>query len=271
MFVTLSVDKEQRMGFADLHIHSLYSHDGTASITAILKYVADKTDLKVIAITDHDTMKGVIEAQDFAPRYNLEVIPGCEISSKDGHVLGLFIDRPIPPGLSLLETVLRVGERGGICIAAHPMAKGITSLKLETIRKTLLDPQAINVLVGVEALNSGLVYKRNNHRVEEKCRTLPLAQVGNSDAHILRMIGQAATFFNGHTSLELRWALENHLTSPRKVKGLSGSMVVMSYIPQFFLRKLGWVSWNKNPETPIVYANLNKLISTRSLTQISQS
>lgn len=254
------------MGFADLHIHSLYSYDGTASISAILKYVADKTDLKVSAITDHDTMKGVEEAQEFAPLYNLEVIPGCEISSKDGHVLGLFIDQPVPPGLSLLETVLLIGERGGICIVAHPMARGINSLKFETIRRTLLDPRTINVLVGIEALNSGLVYKCNNHWVDQECKTLPLAQVGNSDAHILRMIGQAATFFKGHSSHELRQALENHLTSPRNGKSLSGSAVVTSYLLQFFLRKLGWVSWNKNPDAPIIDANLNKLISNRSLT-----
>jgi predicted metal-dependent phosphoesterase TrpH len=47
------------MGFADLYIHSMYSYDGTASISAILKYVAEYTDLNVIAITDHDSMEGV--------------------------------------------------------------------------------------------------------------------------------------------------------------------------------------------------------------------
>jgi len=57
------------MGFADLHIHSMYSYDGTASISAILKYVADYTDLNVIAITDHDSMEGVPEALDLAPYY----------------------------------------------------------------------------------------------------------------------------------------------------------------------------------------------------------
>ena len=43
------------MGKADLHIHSTHSHDGTATVAAILTHVKRNTDLDVIAITDHDT------------------------------------------------------------------------------------------------------------------------------------------------------------------------------------------------------------------------
>lgn len=252
------------MGFADLHIHSIYSYDGTASVSAILKYAADRTDLDVIAITDHDSVKGIQEAMDLAFRYNLEVVPGCEISSKDGHILGLFIDRPIPPGLSLLETVLKVGERGGICIAAHPMAKGVNSLRFEAIREALSHPDAAKVLIGIEAFNGGLVYTRSNHFVAEECNNLPIAQIGNSDAHILSQIGQGSSFFTGHTALELKSAIINRMTSPRQGKRLGGTAIVTSYIPQLLLRKLGWVSWNESPETSITYTHLSELLSSKS-------
>ncbi|PKO08146.1 MAG: phosphotransferase [Chloroflexi bacterium HGW-Chloroflexi-2] len=259
------------MGFADLHIHSMYSYDGTASISAILKYVADFTDLNVIAITDHDSMEGVPEALDLAPYYNLEVIPGCEVSSKDGHVLCLFIERPIPPGLSLLETVLMVGNQGGICIAAHPMAKGVKSLRFETIRQVLKHPVASKILVGVEAFNGGLVYTRGNLSVQQESNSLPLAQLGNSDAHILQMIGQGASYYHGYTSADLKNAIINRTTIPRKGNGLSGSAVLTSYIPRFVLRKLGWVSWNESPEKPIIYAQINKLASIDTLTHYLHS
>ena len=255
------------MGFADLHIHSIYSYDGTASVSAILKYTADHTDLDVIAITDHDSMNGVQEAMELAFRYDLEVIPGCEISSKDGHVLGLFIDRPIPPGLSLIETIVKVGERGGICIAAHPMAKGVNSVRFEAIREVLCHPDAAKILLGVEAFNGGLVYTRSNHSVSEECTNLPIAQIGNSDAHILSLIGQGSSLFTGHTALELKNAITNRTTLPRQGKGLSGTAIVTSYIPQLLLRKLGWVSWNESPETAITYANLSELLSSKSNTQ----
>jgi predicted metal-dependent phosphoesterase TrpH len=53
-------------GLADLHIHSIYSYDGTASISAILQHVMLNTPLYVIAITDHDSLQGNLEAMDLA-------------------------------------------------------------------------------------------------------------------------------------------------------------------------------------------------------------
>ncbi len=259
------------MGYADLHIHSMYSYDGTASISAILKYAADYTKLNVIAITDHDSMQGVAEALELAPRYNLEVIPGCEISTKDGHVAALFIDRPISAGLSLYETVMQVGERGGLCIAVHPSAKGATSLRFELIRSALQQPEAARILVGVEAFNGGLVYTRRNQAVADACSQLPMAQIGSSDAHILPMIEQGSTFFIGHSALDLRRALEDHLTIPLQGKGLSGVLVLTSYIPRFVLRKLGWVSWNASPDTELRYARLSHIQPEVCFTQFSQT
>lgn len=258
------------MGCADLHIHSMYSYDGTASISAILKYAAEQTDLDVIAITDHDSMSGVNEAIDLAPAYHLQVVPGCEISSRDGHVLGLFIESPVPAGLSLLETVQRVGDQGGICVAAHPMAQAVNSLSFRKIREALQSPVAEKVLVGIEAFNGGLVYTRRNSLVATECSHLPLAQMGDSDAHILPLIGQGSSAFVGHTAEDLRNAIVNRMTTPRQGKGLSGAAVFTSYIPRFLMRKMGWVSWNESPENPITYIHLNELMSTHHLTQFTQ-
>jgi predicted metal-dependent phosphoesterase TrpH len=250
------------MGFADLHIHSAYSYDGTASISAIMSYIADNTPLCVIAITDHDTVRGVHEAQDLASRYGLEVIPGVEISSADGHVLGLYIDKPVPAGLSLEETVLRVGELGGLCVAAHPMARGIHSLSFAKIRMALKNPQVAKVLVGIEAFNGGLVYRRRNQIVAEECRKLPLALTGNSDAHILPMLGEGMTFFNGNSGVEFKSALLEQITLPHKRNRLSGVAVATNYIPRILLRKLGWVDWSAGPDAVITYAPLAHVLSS---------
>lgn len=259
------------MGFADLHIHSIYSYDGTASISAILKYAADSTRLNVIAITDHNSMEGVPEALDLAPKYNLIVIPGCEVSSKDGHVIALFINRLIPAGLPLYETVMKVGEQGGLCIAAHPLAKGTSSLRFEVIDSVIKNPEAAKILVGIEAFNGGLVYTRKNHIVADECSKLPLTQVGSSDAHILSMLGEGSSFFSGHSPQDLRFALENRRIIPLKGKGLSGAAILTSYIPRFILRKLGWVSWNEGPDTALSYARVSQILSKTPFTQLSQS
>lgn len=259
------------MGYADLHVHSIHSHDGTASISAILKYAADFTRLDILAITDHDSMNGIAEAMDLAPKYKLEVVPGCEISSAEGHVLALFIDRPVQDGQSLLQTVMQVGEQGGLCVAAHPMAKGVNSLSFEVIERVLTHPDAAKILVGVESFNGGLVYTRGNQVVADNASRIKLAQVGNSDAHILSMIGEGSSFFVGNTSRDLRFALENHCTIPIRGKGLSGTSVLTSYIPRYVLRKLGWVSWNANPNDGLKLTRLSQIMAGISLRSMGQS
>jgi len=258
------------MGFADLHIHSAYSYDGTASISAIMKYIEDNTSLNVIAITDHDTVRGVQEAQELGPKYNLEVVPGIEISCAEGHVLGLFIDQAVPAGLPLEETVLRVGDLGGLCIAAHPMARGINSLSFAAIWNILKNPKVAKILIGIEAFNGGLVYTRRNPIVAEECRKLPLALTRNSDAHTLHMLGQGMTYFIGSTVDELRTALFDHMTLPHKKRKLTGAGVAASYVPRILLRKLGWVNWTAGPENAIAYAPLSKALGEVALTQFGQ-
>jgi len=257
------------MGLADLHIHSIHSYDGTATIPAILKHTADNTNLNVIAITDHDNMDGVNQALDLAPKYGVQVIPGCEITSAQGHVLGLFIKNIIPAGLSFLETLQLIGEQGGYAIAAHPMAKGTSSLNFEVIREACNHPIASNVLVGIEAFNGGLVYTQENNSIAAQSSKLPLAQTGNSDAHILQMIGQGASYFPGKTILNLKMALKQRHTWVASYGNIHGNRVLTSYLPQYILRILGWAVWNAAPALPLQYARINTL-NPRPSTHVGQ-
>ncbi len=252
------------MGLADLHIHSIFSHDGTASIPAILKYASEKTDLDVIAITDHDSINGVKQAMDLAPKYGLQVIPGCEISTAQGHLLGLFLNQRIPAGLSLIETLLRIGEQGGLAVAAHPEAKGTSSLNFDDIRSALDHPFARQILVGVEAFNGGLIHTRSNIPAVVKSAHLPISQTGNSDAHILAMIGKGATYFPGTGIDDLRVALKQRQTHVASFGNLGATQVITGYVPQYLLRLLGWTIWNNDPSEPLKYARIHSL-SPRSL------
>ena len=92
----------------DLHVHSHYS-DGTKS-PAELVCLASKTGVSAIALTDHDTMDGVAEAQAVSEEYDVEVIPGVEISVVHErqvlHILGYFIDplqKDLAQALSILQ------------------------------------------------------------------------------------------------------------------------------------------------------------------------
>ena len=78
----------------DLHIHSTFS-DGTQSPEQIVQVALDK-QLTAIAISDHDTISGVVPAQQAAANAELQVLPAVEISTtidgRDVHILGYFID-----------------------------------------------------------------------------------------------------------------------------------------------------------------------------------
>ena len=82
-----------RLGRADLHIHSLAS-DGIDGIAAILEFVERSTDLDVIAITDHERIDAAVAARTMARDlgHRAEVIVGEEISTLGGHLVALFLD-----------------------------------------------------------------------------------------------------------------------------------------------------------------------------------
>ncbi len=100
------------MGLADLHIHTIYSYDGTASVPAVLRR-AHQIGLDVIAITDHDEIAGSLKALELAPNYGLEVVPAIEVTTAEGDLLTLNVTEKIQRNLSLIETVLKVRELGG--------------------------------------------------------------------------------------------------------------------------------------------------------------
>lgn len=244
------------MGFADLHIHSIYSHDGCCTIPAILQHTASATRLNVIAITDHDKMGGIQQALDLAPRYGLEVVPGCEISTAQGHLLALFINSPVPAGLSLSESVRRVAAQGGLCVVPHPEAPGISGLRAAVIRAALAEPEIARTLVGIETFNGTLVYNRTNAVAHTLGQTLGMAQLGSSDSHILSTIGQGSTEFPGKTAEDLRQALLTRETVAHVGIGLSGALVLGHWFPRFMLRKMGWVAWHDQPEQPLRYVRV---------------
>jgi predicted metal-dependent phosphoesterase TrpH len=173
-------------------------------------YVEAHTDMDVIAVTDHDETSGSLEAREWATRrgYRVQVIPGVEVSTRDGHLLALFVeDRP--PGLaSLRRTAEWVLTRGGVCLAPHPLTRWTHSLTPRSLTGAI----EAGLLIGVEVLNSSLAGRGSRPHALALARRHGLAEVGSSDAHMMAMIGLARTRFPGHTPEELRTALLERAT-----------------------------------------------------------
>ncbi len=229
------------MGLADLHLHTIYSYDGTASLPAVLSR-AKQLGLDVIAITDHDEISGALKAVEISPIYGVEVIPGIEITTAEGDLLALFITEKVDAGLSLVETILKVRELGGVCIAPHPMAggMGMKSLSARSILKALRNPQVAETLIGIETYNGTSIDRMSNHYAFILACQLDITQTGSSDAHITDTMGFGATEFDGKTAADLLIALKNGRTTVRKQKEWSAFKIIsswgMRYVESAFVR-----------------------------------
>jgi len=185
---------------ADLHIHTEYS-DGD-DLDRVLE-CAVAAGLDAIAITDHDEIRGAREARKrvHERRIPIAVIPGIEVSSRDGHIGGLFVTRMIPKGLSAAETIDLIHEAGGLAVAHHPfvprwiefvlrMKLGcrdlITTLPFDAIECTNAVPG-----VGVSYNIAATKQIRDAH--------MTIAVTGSSDAHNAQLIGKGRTYFAGNS------------------------------------------------------------------------
>lgn len=232
------------MGLADLHLHTIYSYDGTASLAAVLNR-AKQLGLDVIAITDHDEIAGALKAMKLASNYGVEVIPGSEITTADGDLLAFFITEKVPAGLSLIETVLRVRELGGVCVAPHPMAggMGMKSLSARTILEALRNPLVAETLIGIETYNGTSIDRISNHSANLLASSLNIAKTGSSDAHVIDTIGFGTTEFEGSTAADLLMALKNKTTKARRQNEWSAFRIIgswgMRYMESAFIRLTG--------------------------------
>lgn len=191
---------------ADVHIHSDHS-DGLASIADIMEYTATRTDLRVIAITDHNTIEGALFAKSLEDMYpGLEVVVGEEVTSKWGHILGLFLTEEVPPGLSAQDTIEAIQAQGGIAVIAHPFAnRAFGPFGLRSLGKRIGDV----AFSAMEVYNSSpyLIYA-NRLAAQAFAGGQGIAATGGSDAHILKAIGKGRTVFRGETAADLRRSIE---------------------------------------------------------------
>ncbi len=181
----------------DLHVHSTFS-DGIHDVYSLIK-VAKSKGLDGIAITDHNTIAGSLEAIKIAKKIdNFIVIPGIEVRSKRGDILALGVYDEIRPDVEPEEVVDEIHERGGLAIAAHPYS--ILS------RGSLGDYMLRLDFNGIETLNAR-ARGFENRKAEKKCKALGLSCVGGSDAHSVWEVG------NAYTIVEADFELDNILKS----------------------------------------------------------
>jgi predicted metal-dependent phosphoesterase TrpH len=201
-------------GKADLQIHSS-AGDGLDTLEVILEHVETRTDLDVIALTDHDDVRPAQALRELAARRGarVAVVTGIEVTTRAGHLLALFVEAEIPMLRPLAETVRLIHDRGGIAIAPHPLSYLTFSIGEGALRR-LADAGC--PVDAIETMNPSIAGRVRASRVATLNRdTLHLAETGSSDAHRAALIGTAWTEFPGRSADDLRRALRERTTVAR--------------------------------------------------------
>lgn len=175
----------------DLHCHSEASHDCKTPLK-LMPGACLTSNIRVLAVTDHDQVWGGLELQKIVREEGLEddfwVIPGEEVTTSEGELNALFLKERIPPNLTPEETVKEIRAQGGLVMLQH----GFDPLKRHRLRPeaTMRIADSIDI---VETFNARLSRRRWNAAAVVWANERNLPQAAGSDAHTIQDIGEAWT------------------------------------------------------------------------------
>lgn len=203
-----------RRGQADMHIHSLAS-DGTASAAEILDYVERRTDLDLIAIADHERIEAAVECRRLAQERGsrVEVVVAEEVTTRSGHLLGVFLQARLKRGQRLETTVAEIHEQGGLAIVPHPFSAFTKGMRKHAIMRVHNSTDSLVYWDALEGFNPSTAGRYGRSATIRLAQDIGLPLVGNSDGHTLDTIGDGRTYFPGSTAEDYRRAILEKTTS----------------------------------------------------------
>jgi predicted metal-dependent phosphoesterase TrpH/glycosyltransferase involved in cell wall biosynthesis len=167
----------------DLHTHTSWSHDCQVEVGELLDH-AELEGLGAIAVTDHNSLGGALEAVELGRGRDLVVVPGEEVKTDgQGEVIGLFLSEEIPRGMSFADTIAAIRTQGGLVYLPHPFDRLHAIPDAPTLHRHLAD---IDVF---EVYNARLLFDAYNDEALRFATKYNLTMGAGSDAHVLQGLG----------------------------------------------------------------------------------
>ncbi|MCD6410153.1 MAG: PHP domain-containing protein [Candidatus Verstraetearchaeota archaeon] len=167
----------------DLHVHTWASRDGVSSLEEVLR-AASRKGLDGIAITDHDQPFPMQLAEKLSRETELLVVPGVEITTRQGHLIALGFEELVKPMCDALAAGDLIKSAGGVLVVPHPFDKYSHGVGEELAVE--LEPHAVEVC-------NASTWRRYNRRAAELSRSRGIPGIAGSDAHHWRGVGRAYT------------------------------------------------------------------------------
>lgn len=194
-----------RRAFADFHIHTRFSRDSILSEERFIDKAIER-GLTHVAVTNHNNVEGAIAVRDKVAELGLDdrltVILGEEVSTADGEVVGLFLTKTIPRGLSANETADEIHRQGGLVSIPHPFDPFRGSHIKEGPLRNLAEMRKIDM---VEVFNCRVTFQRHNLEAAEFAARHEIPGIAASDSHSSFEVAMA---FNAMPPFETAEALK---------------------------------------------------------------
>jgi predicted metal-dependent phosphoesterase TrpH len=212
----------------ELHCHTCHSNDSLLPPERILQ-LCEKRGIDKVAITDHNTIAGALEAAQLDPG---RVIVGEEIMTTQGEILGYFVQEEIPPGLTPQRTIALLREQGAFVSVSHPF----DSIRKGSWHEQDLD-QILPLVDALEICNARTMWDGPNVRAADLASRMNLLGTAGSDAHTALEVGRMVMRLpDFHDAESMRRALEG-----AEIIGRRSSPLVHFYSRYAKYRKaLGW-------------------------------
>jgi predicted metal-dependent phosphoesterase TrpH len=166
-----------------MHTHCEYSPDSRTPV-AVQALAIRAAGLDVVCATDHNTIEGALRLRELADGFR--VIVGEEVSTRDGEIIGLFLEKAIPRDLSAEETIERIHDQGGLVSVPHPYSHN----RLYRIRREVLE-RVWPTIDAIEVFNAREAIANDNRRALAFSRLHGIPGAVGSDAHRPWEIGRA--------------------------------------------------------------------------------
>lgn len=167
----------------DMHTHSEYSPDSRTPLR-VQAAAIKAAGLHAVCATDHNTIEGALRLRELADTFR--VIVGEEVSTRDGEIIGLFLEKAIPRDLTAEETIARIHDQGGLVSVPHPFSRN----RRFHLRRSVLE-RVWKEIDCIEVFNAREAFTQDNIRAAAFAKEKDLPGAVGSDAHRASEIGRA--------------------------------------------------------------------------------
>lgn len=174
----------------DLHVHSKYSIKCGILEPGEIINLAIKKGLNGIAITDHETIRGGLEAKK-CETDSIKVIVGCELNTTQGEIIGLFLTEEIK-SREINEVIDEIHAQDGLVVVPHPFDK--------MRRSALMDiSDFVRKIDAIEGFNARCIFDSYNKEAMEFAGKKKMPVTAGSDAHYANEIGLAGLYTSSNS------------------------------------------------------------------------